>query len=212
MGEWDDERGGVRSSALGRVDWSCWLAAAGLLFVTVISIVVQFAIFGVVTAVLAVALIVFDSWVNRPGGWRGRARDRRDTGWSDVRRSDVRQSRASRPQPAVRQQPPNRQARPAQNVRQQGGRPMQQPGQNQRFGQPNRGNQPPRPNVGQQGRPGQQPPRPNVQQPRPNQGGRPNPGQQMPPPNRGNQPPQYRQAPNPPQPARGREPDYRARA
>jgi hypothetical protein len=162
----------------------------GLLFVTVISVVVQFVIMGVITAIIAVLLVVFDSWVNRPGG--GRARNRYEesaqydgTGWSDVRRVE------SRPQQPIRDQrvpPPN--ARPAPNFR---------------GGQPNQG-QPPRPNQGQQGGrpfPGQQPAlRPGQgQPPRPNQGQQPNQGQ----------PPQrapYR--PQQPPPTR-REPDYRAR-
>ncbi|HEX5117562.1 MAG TPA: hypothetical protein VFW65_20405 [Pseudonocardiaceae bacterium] len=199
MGDWDDERGRHRS-ALGRVDWSCWLAAAGLLFVTVISVVVQFAVMGVITAILAVLLVVFDSWVNRPKGPRAARRDARgDTGWSDVRRT------GSRQQQAIRQQPPNRRPQPDYRARQQ--QPRQQPQQRQPrpgFGQPQRGvtnqpgrqAQPPRPNRGQQQ--GGQPNRgvPNGQPTRTNQGQ----PQQRPP---------YR--PAPPEPARGREPDYRAR-
>lgn len=211
MGDWDDERG-RRRSALGRVDWSCWLAAAGLLFVTVISVVVQFPAMGVITAILAVLLVVFDSWVNRPKGPRAARRDARgDTGWSDVRRT------GSRQQQAIRQQPPNRRPQPDYRARQP--QPRQQPQQPQQrqprpgFGQPQRGvtNQP-----GRQG----QPPRPAVAQPpRPNrgqQGGQPNRGVPNGQPTRANQGqqqrPPYRPAPPaPPEPARGREPDYRAR-
>src|ERR1700753_526459 len=86
---------GRRSSVLGRVDWACWLAVAGLLFVTVISFVVQFAVMGIIAVIIAILLVVFDSWVNRPKGRRAQSRDRA-TGWSEVRRVD------SRPQPDQR--------------------------------------------------------------------------------------------------------------
>lgn len=188
MGEWEDERG-WRTSVLGRVDWACWLAVVGLLFVTVISVFVQFAIMGVVTAIIAVLLVVFDSWVNRPTGRRSTSRydesDQYDgTGWSEVRRVESRPQQPIRGQQHMGQQRPN--ARPAQNV--QGGRPSQ--------GQPQRQQQ------GRQFAPGQQQMRPNQGQPqRPNQGGQPNrDGGQGQPPYRPAQPPPTR-----------REPDYRAR-
>jgi hypothetical protein len=211
MGDWDDERG-RRTSALGRVDWSCWLAAVGLLFVTVISVVVKFPAIGIVTAVLAVLLVVFDSWVNRPKAPRAARRTagrdpRWETGWSDVRRTG-----ASRPQPAVRQQPAQRSAqrrpqpdyrtRQAQQHRQPPQRTTGQPysagrAQPQRAG----GNQAPRPNVGQ-------PPRPNRTQ----QGGQPGRGVPNGQSTRANQGQPPRPAYRPTQePARGREPDYRAR-
>lgn len=195
MGDWGDARG-RRRSALGRVDWSCWLAAAGLLFVTVISVVVRFPALGVVTAIFAVLLVVFDSWVNRPQGARAARRDfRRDTGWSDVRPT------GSRPQRAIRQPPPNRQPPPAYRApqpRQQGQPRFGGNGQQNRFapgrgqpgrqgsGQPARQGQPPRPATGQ-------PPRPYRGQP---QGGQSNRGVPAGQPTRVNQgqPPQ-RQAP-----------------
>ncbi|HEY1570201.1 MAG TPA: hypothetical protein VGG05_02575 [Pseudonocardiaceae bacterium] len=206
MGDWDDERG-RRTSALGRVDWSCWLAAAGLLFVTVISVVVQFPAMGVISAIIAVLLVVFDSWVNRPKGPRAARRDARgDTGWSDVRRT------GSRPRQAIRQQPPpNRRPQPDYRARQPQPRQPQPPARQPRpgSGQPQRGanNQP-----GRQGQPARpavaQPPRPNRGQ----QGGQPNRGvpNGQPRVNQGQPPrPPYRPAPQ--EPARGREPDYRAR-
>lgn len=191
MGDWDDERG-WRTSVLGRVDWACWLAVVGLLFVTVMSVVVQFVIAGVITAILAVLLVVFDSWVNRPGGRRARARydesgQYTGAGWSDVRRAE------SRPQPALRGQ-----RVPAAAQRQQP-RPDLRGGQQ---GRPNQGQQP-RPQA-QPGRqfPGQQAPRPGQgQPPRPNQGGQPTRA------NQGQQPP-FRPAQPPPT---RHEPDYRAR-
>src|SRR6266568_4958532 len=72
--------GEYRTSALGRVDWACWLAAVGFLFLTVVAVFIQFAILGVITAILAVALVAFDSWVNRPKTPRSTNR-RADTGW-----------------------------------------------------------------------------------------------------------------------------------
>lgn len=201
MGDWDDERGGggFRNSVIGRVDWACWLAVVGLLFVTVISIVVQFPLMGVVTAIIAVLLVAFDSWVNRPSG--GRARRRYDesaqydgTGWSEVRRAD------SRPQQPVRQPqrqqpapPPRQTNRPAPNFRGQQGRPNQ--------------GVPPR----QQGQPGR--PAPNQQPMRQGQPPRPNQGQPQPPTrvNQGQPPQRAPYRPPTPPPARGREPDYRAR-
>src|ERR1700743_1076587 len=85
MGEWDDERG-RRTNVISRVDWSCWLAVVGLLFVTVISFVVQFPALGIVAIVIAVLLVVFDSFVTRPGGIRGMRRvAARDEDWSEVR-------------------------------------------------------------------------------------------------------------------------------
>lgn len=193
MGDWDDERG-WRTSVLGRVDWACWLAVVGLLFVTVMSVVVQFVAAGIVTAILAILLVAFDSWVNRPDGRRARARYEESgqytgAGWSDVRRAE------SRPQQPVRaQRVPPAQQRPAPNFGGQQGRPNQ--------------GQAPRPQQGQPGRPFQgQQPRPGQGQPqRPNQG-----GQQPTRVNQGQQPPQrapYRPAQPPPT---RREPDYRAR-
>ena len=193
MGDWDDERG-WRTSVLGRVDWACWLAVVGLLFVTVMSVVVQFVIAGVITAILAVLLVVFDSWVNRPGGRRASARyddsgQYTGAGWSDVRRAE------SRPQPAVRGQrvPPAAQRQPRPDFR--GGQ----------QGRPNQGQQPRQAQPGRQFQ-GQQQPRPSQgQAPRPNQGGQPTRA------NQGQQPPQrapFRPAQPPPT---RREPDYRAR-
>jgi hypothetical protein len=185
---------GRRTSVLGRVDWSCWLAVAGLLFVTVISFVVQFPAMGILAVIIAILLVVFDSWVNRPKGRRAQARERA-TGWSEVRRVD------SRPQPDQRRRPPARQPqRPAPDFRRQQPRTPQQ-------GRP----QAPRPNAGQPTRATQgQPPRQNGA----------NPGQpQRPPMGQPAQPTRVNQGqpqrppfrPAPPQPARGREPDYRAR-
>src|ERR1700759_86568 len=101
MGEWDGR--GRRTSVLGRVDWSCWLAVAGLLFVTVISFLVKFALLGVIAVIIAILLVVFDSWVNRPHGGRARRSEARDTGWSEVRPGP---SAVSQPQPRQRQAPP----------------------------------------------------------------------------------------------------------
>lgn len=197
MDDWDGGRGREstrRTSVLGRVDWACWLAVAGLLFVTVISFFVQFPILGVFTAIIAVLLVVFDSWVNRPKGRRAQARERA-TGWSEVRRVDSRpqQPQRRRPPPA----PPRQAARPAPEFRQQ----QPQPRQGQQGRPPA-----PRPNVAQPTRTAQgQPPRPAGQPLRPPLG--------QPQPTRGNQGqpqrPPFR--PAPPQPARGREPDHRAR-
>jgi hypothetical protein len=137
--------GGYRTSVLGRVDWSCWLAAAGLLFLTVIAMMIQFALLGVLTALLAVGIVVFDSWVNRPDG-DGRPAGRRPLGQRDRRRNSYgdsgveqwsrpppppsRMRAAGRPVPG--QNPAGRPA-PAQNpagrsARVQPGRPV--PGQN----------------------------------------------------------------------------------
>lgn len=192
MGDWDDERG-WRTSVLGRVDWACWLAVVGLLFVTVMSVVVQFVAMGIVTAIVAILLVVFDSWVNRPTGRRAMSRYEESqqyggTGWSEVRRVE------SRPQQPVRM-PPGQQQRQG-NARQP-----------QNFqGRPNQGQQQ-RPQQGQPGRqfPGQQP------QMRPNQGGQPRPNQGGQQPTRVNQgqqqQPPFRPGGNPSR----REPDYRAR-
>jgi FtsZ-interacting cell division protein ZipA len=204
MADWD---GGRRKSVLGRVDWSCWLAAVGLLFVTVVSVVVQFPLMGIITAIIAVLLIAFDSWVNRPGGIRGN-RDRADTGWSDVRDSRI-DSRVdsrvdSRQRPPMRQQP---QRQPRQQAPNYAAR--QQP----RQAQPTRAATP-RPPAAQPTRQAQAP-RP-AQSPRPPAGQpvrQPQPGQ----PTRVNQAQPQRQQPyrpqaaQQPQPARGGEPDYRAR-
>jgi hypothetical protein len=139
--------GGYRTSVLGRVDWACWLAAVGFLFLTVVSVLVQFAILGVITAILAVGIVAFDSWVNRPKGLRAaRATSRQDTGggrgtgWqanSDVN-SRAHQPFRTSPRPTTTGQPQRHQPPP---------RPLN--------------GQPPRPPVGQPQRqqPRQQPPR-----------------------------------------------------
>jgi hypothetical protein len=204
MGDWDDERG-RRTSVLGRVDWSCWLAVVGLLFVTVVSFVVQFAAMGIVAIVIAILLVAFDSFVNRPGGIRGRRRAAAavpQEDWSEVRESPRGDARP----PSARQHPQaprtGQPGRPAQNY----GRPQQQ-------AQPRRA-QPPRPNS----QPVRQPqaPRPNQAQPQRAQPNRAAPGQaqpgrpMQPPPTRANQPQPFR--PQAPPPSQGREPDYRARA
>jgi hypothetical protein len=184
MGDWDDERG-WRTSVLGRVDWSCWLAVVGLLFVTVISFVVQFSAMGIVAIVVAVLLVAFDSFVNRPGGIRGRRRMARDEEWSEVREAP---SRGDARPPSMRQRNPAPPPSARQPVRQSPdyGRRAQPPRSN---GQPMRQQQPQRPHHAQPGRPNQVPP------------------------TRANQPPQrqpYRPA-QPQPPSQGREPDYRAR-
>jgi hypothetical protein len=145
--------GGYRTSVLGRVDWSCWLAAVGFLFLTVVSVLVQFAILGVITAILAVGIVAFDSWINRPKGFSTRGADTgwdtdggRGTGWQDNSAVGSR-------------------ARPGQNFR----RPTTT-GQPQRHQPPPRplNGQPPRQPVGQpqrQQQPGQQRQQPPRQQP-----------------------------------------------
>jgi hypothetical protein len=137
--------GGYRTSVLGRVDWSCWLAAAGLLFLTVVSVLVQFAILGVITAILAVGIVAFDSWINRPKGFRAArlAAQGRPTGAGG--------NTGWRANSAVN----NRARRPAQNFR----RPTT-------VGQPQPQRQPPRPLNGQPPRqPPRQPPGQQRQQP-----------------------------------------------
>lgn len=204
MGEWDGR--GRHTSVLGRVDWSCWLAAVGLLFVTVISFVVTFPTLGIITVIIAILLVAFDSWVNRPDGGRSRRNEARNTGWSEVRPSTSAVSQAPVRQRPAPQQPARQPNRPAPNNFQAPGRGAQ--------GQPQRGpqGQPPRPNVGQPGQQGQ-PGRPGPgQPPRPPQGRPPRPNQAQPQqPTRVNpqQPQPFRPAPQ--QPARGREPDFRAR-
>jgi hypothetical protein len=146
-----DQRGDRRpkeypTSVLGRVDWACWLAVAGLLFLTVVAVLIQFAILGVFTALLAIGLVAFDSWVNRPDsrrrqGRQSARRDDPDTGWRDDSGIDVRsmppvrapqqsprppQSQRPTPPPAQPQRPPQR-ATPAANFRGGGFRPDQAP-------------------------------------------------------------------------------------
>ncbi|HEX5402973.1 MAG TPA: hypothetical protein VFX16_11805 [Pseudonocardiaceae bacterium] len=202
MGEWDGR--GRHTSVLGRVDWSCWLAVVGLLFVTVISFVVKFPVLGIITVIIAILLVVFDSWVNRPDGGRSRRNEARNTGWSEVRPSTsaVSQAPVRQRQPAPRQ-PARQPNRPAPNN-------FQAPGGRGARGQPPRGpqGQPPRPNVGQPGQPG----RPaSGQPPRPPQGQPPRPNQAQPqPPTRVNPQQPFRPGPQQ-QPARGREPDFRTR-
>jgi hypothetical protein len=161
--------GGYRTSVLGRVDWSCWLAAVGLLFLTVVSVLVQFAILGVITAILAVGLVAFDSWINRPKGFRAQRADTgrqaggaRSGGWrgnSVVNRARPSAQNFRRPttvgQPQRRQPPPPPRQPNGQPPRQPIGQPQrQQPGQQPRRPPPPMG-QPP---VGQP--PQGQPPRP----------------------------------------------------
>jgi hypothetical protein len=199
--------GGFRDSVIGRVDWSCWLAAAGLLFLTVVSMVISFAILGVITAILAVGLVVFDSWVNRPkgpraasragtGGWRTGAG--RDTGW--------------RSEAGFRGTPPPPQRGPRGAA--PGGAPGRfrnqpiQPQPNQPRGNQPRGNQMPQPPRRQQPQPQRgMPPR----QPQQNPPFRPQPGQANGQPQRGpqGQPPRPPFRPAPPEPGRGQ--DYQAR-
>jgi hypothetical protein len=143
----------------------------GLLFLTVVSVLVQFAILGVITAILAVGIVVFDSWINRPKGFRAARRagqERptgagRNTGW----RANSAISRVRPPAQNFRRPTtvgePRRQPPPP--TRQVNGQPPRQPQRQQPPGQQRQ--QPPRqpPPLGQppQG-PGQppqgQPPRP----------------------------------------------------
>jgi hypothetical protein len=181
MADWDDERG-RRTSVLGRVDWACWLAVLGLAFLTVIGFLVRFAALSIVMIVFAVLLVAFDSWVNRPGGIRGRRAARQgESGSIDAvpmppRREPERSRQRDRQPPRQPARQPNRPAPNYQANRQ--GQPTQQ-----RRGQPPRSNgQPGRPRQGQQ-----QPTRAA------------NPAQQP-----------YRQGA--PQPTPGRDPGYRARA
>ncbi|HEX4703863.1 MAG TPA: hypothetical protein VH352_17170 [Pseudonocardiaceae bacterium] len=172
--------GGYRTSVLGRVDWSCWLAAAGFLFLTVVAVAIQFAVLGVFTALLAVGLVAFDSWVNRPDGNRRPAgrrpmgqRFNRDTG----RRDDYADSGVeqwSRPAPPPPMRAPGRpaQGRPAQGRPVPQGRPVQgRPAQGrpvpqgQNYGGGFRPNPPPPPQ-----QPGRQPYRPAPQNPPPGRG------------------------------------------
>jgi hypothetical protein len=141
-----DQRGDRRpkeypTSVLGRVDWACWLAVAGLLFLTVVAVLIQFAILGVFTALLAVGLVAFDSWVNRPDrGPRPARRDDPDTGWRDDSAIDARsmpsmppvRAPQQSPRPPQAQRPPQPQ-RPTQVQRPpQPQRPAQRPSQAQR--------------------------------------------------------------------------------
>lgn len=193
MADWDDERG-RRTSVLGRVDWACWLAVLGLAFLTVIGFLVRFAALSIVMIVFAVLLVAFDSWVNRPGGIRGRrAAGQGGSGSIDAvpmppRREPERPRQRDRQPPRQPARQPNRPAPNYQANRQ--GQPAQQ-----------RRTQPPRSN-GQPVRQGQ-PPRPTGQPGRPRQGQQPtraaNPAQQP-----------YRQGA--PQPTPGRDPGYRTRA
>jgi hypothetical protein len=159
------------------------LAAVGFLFLTVVSVVVQFAVLGVITAILAVGIVAFDSWVNRPKGLSNRRANTdtgagRNTGWRgnsvvENRPRPPAQNFRAAPRPtsaAQRRQPPPTQRQPnGQPPRQPNGQPQrQQPGQQRQqplrqppppLGQPPQG-QPPQ---GQppQGQPPQgQPPRP----------------------------------------------------
>jgi len=155
--------GGYRTSILGRVDWACWLAALGFLILTVVAFAVQFAPLGIIAAILAVGLVAFDSWVNRPKGPRAarRSAGRADTGWrSGVRgqqtppppRAPAQNFRGGGFRPNPQQPPPRRQPPQGQPQRRQMGQqpPRQQPPrqQGQLPGQPQRGvqqGQPPRP-------------------------------------------------------------------
>jgi hypothetical protein len=154
--------GGYRTSVLGRVDWACWLAAVGLLFLTVVSVLVQFAILGVITAILAVGIVAFDSWINRPKGFRAARRADQDRSTGAGRGAGWRANNAiNRARPSAqnfrrpttvgeprRQPPPPRQSNgqpPRQPQRQQPGQQRQQPPrQPPPMGQPPQG-QPPRP-------------------------------------------------------------------
>lgn len=174
--------GGYRTSVLGRVDWSCWLAAVGFLFLTVVSVLVQFAILGVITAILAVGIVAFDSWINRPKGFSTRPADPgwdtgggRGTGWQDNSAVDsrVRPGQNSR-RPTTTGQPQRHQPPPrplngqpprqpvGQPQRQQPGQQRQQPPRQQPLRQPPPQGQPP---VGQP--PQGQPPQGQPQQGRP---------------------------------------------
>jgi hypothetical protein len=176
--------GGYRTSVLGRVDWSCWLAAVGFLFLTVVSVLVQFAILGVITAILAVGIVAFDSWVNRPKGLATRRADARSdtgggrgTGWQDNSAIDnrARPSFRTSPRPTTTGQPQRHQPPP---------RPLN--------------GQPPRPPIGQPQR--QQPGQQHQQPPRqPPPMGQPPMGQ---PPQGQPQRPPFR--PSPPDPGRAR--------
>jgi hypothetical protein len=160
--------GGYRTSVLGRVDWSCWLAAVGFLFLTVVSVLVQFAILGVITAILAVGIVAFDSWINRPKGFRAAQRaDQgrqtgagRSTGWrANNAINRVRPSAQNFRRPTTVGEP---RRQPPPPPRQSNGQPPRQP-QRQPPGQQRQ--QPPRqpPPLGQPpvGQPPQgQPPRP----------------------------------------------------
>jgi hypothetical protein len=207
MGDWDGERG-ERRSVLGRVDWSCWLAVVGLLFVTVVSFVVKFALMGIIAVIVAILLVAFDSWVNRPHGGRATRAAAQQPYEDDDDWSEVRPSTAARPVAQPQRQAPPPQTRQAgrQAPNFQGARPGPAP-----QARPNA--VPPRPAVGPAGAPGRpgQPGHPGPGQPaRPNQ---PPPGAQPGQPTRVNQaqPPRAPYPPAPPQPARGADPDFRAR-
>lgn len=180
--------GGYRTSILGRVDWACWLAALGFLILTVVAFAVQFAPLGIIAVILAIGLVTFDSWVNRPKGPRA-ARRQADTGWRTSGGRDTGWRSGVRGQQTP--PPPRAPGRPAQDFRGGGFRPNP--------GQPPPRRQPPQaqPQRGQLG----QPPR---QQP-PRQPG-PLPGQ---PPQA--QPPRPPFRPAPPGSAGGGDQDFRAR-
>jgi len=206
--------GGFRNSVIGRVDWSCWLAAVGLLFLTVVSVIISFAILGVITAILAVGLVVFDSWVNRPKGPRAARRGAETGGWRSGtgRRSDTGFRGTPPPQRSPRG-PMTGAGRTGSGFADRArGKFRNQPIQPQ-ANQP-RGNQP---------RPNQMPQPPRRQQPQPQRGMPPRqpqqnpqfrpqqPGQANGQPQRGpqGQPPRPPFRPAPPEPGRGQ--DYQAR-
>jgi hypothetical protein len=119
-------------SVLGRVDWACWLVVAALLGLAVLGISLQFPSIAVVTIILAILLVAFDSWVNRPKDFRARDTDEDDGYYEDdylsqpiaERRPAPPAPNRARPQtPAAR--PPAQSPRPpAPMGRPQGGRPM----------------------------------------------------------------------------------------
>jgi hypothetical protein len=147
----------------------------------VVSVLVQFAILGVITAILAVGIVAFDSWINRPKGFRAARQADQDRSTGASRGAGWRGNNAI-----------NRARPSAQNFRRPTtvGEPRRQPPPRQSNGQPPR--QPQRQQPGQQR---QQPPR----QPPPM--GQPPLGSGQPP---QGQPPRPPFRPSPPDPGRAR--------
>jgi hypothetical protein len=152
-------------SVLGRVDWACWLVVAALMGLTVLGIALQFAVLGIFTTILAVLLVVFDSWINRPKFPRGHHTDQDDDYYEDDYLQQPIPDRRPAPPAPTRARPAAQQSPrpPAQSPRPpaQGGRPPVPRGQ-QPQGRPAPGADPrarsPRPPQGQPARPPFPPP------------------------------------------------------
>src|SRR5690606_9151369 len=55
-----------RTGIIGRIDPFCWLPVVPLLVLTVFSLIIGIPVLAVLFGVSALALLAFDSWVNRP--------------------------------------------------------------------------------------------------------------------------------------------------